>query len=128
MIIHSGADLLKHSLNLQDIDLDVPERIRVSTLRRLGMKPILDETVDKLEIPKGVSLNVFAIRVLRLYRRIRPTAIGNRCVFEPSCSRYSEMAFRTKPFASALTITLRRLHRCKPGNGGIDMNQIEDTL
>lgn len=119
------AGLKSSELKIAHLDLDVPEELRPSTLRRLGLRPELDERIDALPALKGWGLRQAAIGLLRLYRRIRPEAIGNRCEFEPSCSRYSELAFRTKPPVTAFRLTLSRLHRCKPGHGGTDMKDLE---
>ena len=119
------AGLKSSEWKITHLDLDVPEELRPSTLRRLGLRPELDERIDALPALKGWGLRQAAIGLLRLYRRIRPEAIGNRCGFEPSCSRYSELAFRTKPPVTAFRLTLSRLHRCKPGHGGTDMKDLE---
>lgn len=108
-----------------EIHLDLPEELRPSTLRRLGLPLPLDQKIDALSPPGDGMLRRGAVRLLRVYRRVRPAAIGNRCVFEPSCSRYSELAFRTHPFLHAARLTLDRLHRCRPGHGGLDMKELE---
>ena len=120
-----GVDLKSGDLTAEHLDLDVPEALRPSTLRHLGLRPDMDIAIDALPSPAGIGLRSLAIRMLRLYRRLRPQAIGNRCVFEPSCSRYSELAFRTKPPTTAIRLTLSRLRRCKPGHGGTDMSELE---
>ena len=120
-----GVKLNSAELTLAHLDLDVPEELRPSTLRRLGLRPELDEWIDGLPRFEGRRLSRLAIQGLRLYRRLRPKAVGNRCVFEPSCSRYSELAFRTRSPGTAFRLTLSRLHRCKPGHGGTDMTDLE---
>ncbi|HCQ16660.1 MAG TPA: membrane protein insertion efficiency factor YidD, partial [Cryomorphaceae bacterium] len=47
--------------------------------------------------------------------------LGNRCVFDPSCSHYAEQAFREKGFFKGVKLTLIRLRRCNPSNGGTDL-------
>ncbi|WP_375445142.1 membrane protein insertion efficiency factor YidD [uncultured Fibrella sp.] len=60
-------------------------------------------------------------KLLRWYRlRISPR-LGQRCVYEPSCSRYAELAFRKHGFYTGLSLTINRLKRCKPGLGGTDI-------
>lgn len=108
-----------------EIDLDVPEELRPSALRRMGMTPDLDRQIDQLPPPKGSFWRKAAVLTLRTYRRMRPAVIGNRCVFEPSCSRYSELAFRTRSLPDAFRLTAGRLHRCRPGKGGLDLNELE---
>ncbi|MBY9065430.1 membrane protein insertion efficiency factor YidD [Hyphomonas sp. WL0036] len=108
-----------------DIELDVPETLRPSAMRRLGLTPELDQRIDALRPPATPWWRQLAVSLLRTYRRIRPGKIGNRCVFEPSCSRYSELAFRTRSFPTAIRLTLSRLHRCSPRQGGIDLKDLE---
>lgn len=108
-----------------EIDLDVPEELRPSALRSMGMTPPLDRKIDQLATPTGSFWRKAAVLTLRTYRQIRPPAIGNRCVFEPSCSRYSELAFRTRSLPDALRLTAGRLHRCRPGKGGLDLTELE---
>ncbi len=120
-----GGDLNSAKLTMAHLDLDVPEELRPSTLRRLGIRPDLDNRVDAMPPLRGWGARQAAIALLRLYRWVRPDIIGNRCVYEPSCSRYSELAFRTKPVATAFRLTFTRLHRCKPGHGGTDLSELE---
>jgi putative component of membrane protein insertase Oxa1/YidC/SpoIIIJ protein YidD len=120
-----GVDVKIAGLTADALELDVPEELRPSTLRELGIRPELDSRIDAMPPLKGWGLRQTAIALLRLYRGVRPDTIGNRCVYEPSCSRYSELAFRTNPFPTALRLTFRRLHRCKPGHGGTDMSELE---
>ena len=80
-----------------------------------------DSEIDGLPFPQHPVWLSLAVGVLRWYRSMVAPRLGNRCVFEPSCSRYSELAFRKYGFLGGLTLTVRRLHRCRPGSGGIDM-------
>lgn len=104
-----------------ELVLNVPEPLRPVTMRTLGLTPDFDRRVDALDLPGRSWLARLAIKLLRTYRRFRPRALGNRCVFEPSCSRYSELAFRKYGVLHALGLTLGRLRRCRPGTGGIDL-------
>ncbi|AUC74907.1 membrane protein insertion efficiency factor YidD [Olleya sp. Bg11-27] len=80
----------------------------------------LDLDIQNLPIPKKpIWLNI-AIRTLRFYQNNISEKLGNRCVFDPSCSRYSEAALREKGFIKGISLTLNRLKRCRPENGGID--------
>ncbi|MFH1260222.1 MAG: membrane protein insertion efficiency factor YidD [Elusimicrobiota bacterium] len=58
---------------------------------------------------------------MRWYRRRILPKLGNRCVFEPSCSHYAELALREKGLVKGLKLTAKRLCRCRPGAGGIDL-------
>ena len=60
------------------------------------------------------------VRLIRFYQTYISQKLGNRCVFDPSCSHYSEVAFRKKGFVNGMKFTLKRLHRCRPKNGGVD--------
>lgn len=104
---------------------NVPETLRPSALRAAGFKPELDKVIDRQTVTYGLHPRTAAIILIRLYRWVRPQAIGNRCVFEPSCSRYSELAFRQLPFLDAIMATRNRLKRCKPGRGGLDLTNLK---
>jgi putative membrane protein insertion efficiency factor len=80
----------------------------------------LDAYVDALAIPEHPRWLAVAIRLLRWYRRRVSPSLGQRCVFEPSCSRYAELVLRRRRLVPALTLIARRLFRCRPGGGGVD--------
>lgn len=111
-----------HSVDAGDasIELNVPDHLRASAIRALMGSTPEDLRIDLLPTPSRPLWLALVVFTLRLYRSIRPDWIGNRCVFEPSCSRYSELAFRKHGFSQGLRMTLRRLRRCQPSNGGLD--------
>lgn len=111
----------KITINGIEIELRMDASLAPSALRAFaGMTP-MDAEVDALAVPeKPLWLQTF-IRLLRCYRRVRPLHVGHRCVFDPSCSRYSELAFRRHGFLNGGLATLKRLKRCKPGAGGVDV-------
>jgi putative membrane protein insertion efficiency factor len=79
-----------------------------------------DIEIEKLEIPnKPIWLRIF-ILTIRFYQKKISHKLGNRCVYDPSCSHYSEMAFRKKGLIKGIVLTLKRLYRCRPSNGGVD--------
>jgi len=79
-----------------------------------------DSAIKNLPVPqKPVWLNL-VIRLIRYYQKNISHKLGNRCVFDPSCSHYSELAFRQEGLVNGIKLTLKRLHRCRPQNGGID--------
>ncbi|MEO1612701.1 MAG: membrane protein insertion efficiency factor YidD [Pseudomonadota bacterium] len=99
---------------------DVPEELRPRILRKFGVTPPLDEFIDGLPLPLRWSER-FAVRALRLYRRVRPRSVGDRCAFEPSCSRYAEAVIRLNGVTRGCLLTARRLCRCNARNGGYDL-------
>ncbi|MCI4667246.1 MAG: membrane protein insertion efficiency factor YidD [Bacteroidia bacterium] len=60
------------------------------------------------------------VKAIRYYQKNISSNLGNRCVFDPSCSHYSEVAYREKGFFKGTFLTVNRLCRCRPQNGGID--------
>lgn len=84
-----------------------------------------DETIAAMEIPVSPKWLFVVIHVLRWYRRRISPMLGNRCVFEPSCSHYSELVFRDHGFIKGMRMTAHRLYRCRPNQGGIDLPQNE---
>lgn len=88
--------------------------------RKLFWKTDRDIAIEKLKIPTKPCWLNFTLKLIRFYQRHISTQIWNRCVFDPSCSHYSELAFRKKGFIKGLVLTIKRLTRCKPTNGGID--------
>jgi len=108
-------------LNGTTIECRVDDALAPSVLRAFAGTTPLDAEVDSLPIPEGARSLRLAIRFLRWYRvRIGPR-LGHRCVFDPSCSRFAELALRRKGPMQALWLILRRLGRCKPGAGGVDL-------
>jgi putative component of membrane protein insertase Oxa1/YidC/SpoIIIJ protein YidD len=104
-----------------EVELRVDPKLAPSVLRAFVGRTSLDNEVDGLEVPNSPALTRMSVKLLRLYRRFRPASVGRRCVFDPSCSRYSELAFRKLGFVRGLVATISRLHRCGPGAGGIDI-------
>lgn len=104
-----------------EIVLNVDAVIAPSVLRAFAGATVLDSEIDALEVPPGPLWLLGCISMIRWYRRVRPPSIGQRCVFDPSCSRYAEMAFRKRGLLRGLATVLLRLHRCRAGNGGTDL-------
>jgi len=103
------------------IELRVDGPLAAAALRAFaGMTPI-DAEVDALPIPLEPRLLRVCVRLLRWYRAKISPRIGRRCIFEPSCSRYAELALRRHGLPKGLFLSLGRLYRCRPGAGGIDI-------
>lgn len=54
------------------------------------------------------------------YKAFAPSALREKCRFEPTCSTYMIMAIKKYGLARGLYKGVRRITRCKPPNGGID--------
>jgi uncharacterized protein len=80
-----------------------------------------DSEIDGLPIPRKPLWLTTVILILRWYRRKISINLGDRCVFEPTCSRYAELSFRKYGFFKGCALTISRLWRCRPGNGGVDV-------
>jgi len=108
-------------INGMTIEFRGDEVLGAAALRAfVGVTP-LDAEVDALPLPVGPYWLRFCIQMLRWYRSRISLRLGQRCVFEPSCSRYAELAFRRRGFFIGNLLTLRRLCRCRPGAGGVDV-------
>lgn len=101
-------------------EISASEKDSVIIQRHFCKHTKLDLEIQSLPIPgKPIWLNL-VVRMLRYYQNNISKKIGNRCVFDPSCSRYSELAFREKGFFKGMVLTIDRLKRCRPENGGVD--------
>ncbi|MGE8515742.1 MAG: membrane protein insertion efficiency factor YidD [Alcaligenes nematophilus] len=58
--------------------------------------------------------------VVKIYRRLAPQRVRQSCRFEPSCSEYCLLAVDKYGFWKGWGMTIIRLGRCCPPNGGID--------
>ena len=120
--MHSKEIMNKLNIPSGIYDLSVDEKLRPSLERQLTGTTKTDTEIQSLPIPKDPTSIRFAVLLLRFYRKHRPSTIGNRCVFEPSCSHYSEVAIRENGLIVGMFLTIKRLLRCRPGNGGMDLS------
>lgn len=105
--------------NIFEIDADEKDLIIIQ--REFAGHTHLDLEIQNLLVPsKPKWLNII-VRSIRFYQRNISPKLGNRCVFDPSCSRYSELAFRKKGFLKGTYLTFKRLYRCRAKNGGVDL-------
>jgi uncharacterized protein len=73
-----------------------------------------------IEADRGLAVRA-AVRTLELYQGASSGRISP-CRFYPSCSNYAIEAFREHGFWHGLTLTARRLVRCRPfGPHGVDL-------
>ena len=109
-------------------ELNIDEKLRPRVCRRLGIPLRWDQAVDSLPRPNIFSFGgLFAIACIG-YRHIRPKKIGDRCGFEPSCSRYAELSFRAHGLIRGARLTILRLRRCKSSTGGLDLPPLLDKV
>lgn len=102
-------------------ELNIDEKLRPSVERQLSGKTSMDIKIDSLPIPEKPFLLRQSILLLRWYQEKISPKLGHRCVFDPSCSRYSELAIRETGLLKGFYLTIIRLFRCRPGNGGLDI-------
>lgn len=100
----------------------------MSTLRKLAAAAVLAAVIGGIVVdarqpaPERVGARVYVASVLGYQRWARP--VVRRivvCKYSPSCSEYSLQAVRRFGLATGLTLTAKRLLRCRPGvTGGLD--------
>jgi uncharacterized protein len=67
------------------------------------------------------ALRALAVAPIRLYQRLISPALGPRCKYEPSCSRYAVQAIQRFGILRGLVLAGWRLLRCNPwSHGGHD--------
>lgn len=108
------------TLQQNEFEFNVDPKDEIIVRRQFIGKTERDIEIELLRIPnRPFWLNIF-VRMIRFYQNRISTELGNRCVFDPSCSHYSEIAYREKGLINGTMLTIRRLYRCRPKNGGID--------
>ncbi|UHG93182.1 membrane protein insertion efficiency factor YidD [Spirosoma oryzicola] len=117
---------MKEELRSVDIngiktELRIDPSLHTSVLRALTGTTPTDQEVDLLSLPTKPLWLSSCIRLLRWYRATISPILGQRCVYEPSCSRYAELALRKHGLLKGVILSAKRLHRCKPGCGGVDL-------
>lgn len=133
-----GGKPMQYEFDTTDsLEIETPEELRPRIARKLGLSLPWDQAVDELSTPDLRKISGWCALLCRSYRTIRPRSIGNRCAFEPSCSRYSEISFRAFGFRKGITLTINRLRHCSAKNGGLDLppkilcgcpTKLEETL
>jgi uncharacterized protein len=59
-----------------------------------------------------------ALALIHLYQRHLSVRLHRKCLLEPSCSRYAELAIAQNGLLRGGREIWRRLHRCRPENEG----------
>lgn len=101
-----------------EFNVDTKDAIIVQ--RQFLGKTTKDIEIESQPVPVRPPWLYLVIKLIRFYQKRVSNKLGNRCVFDPSCSHFAEMAFRKKGFFKGTVVTLKRLARCRPKNGGID--------
>ena len=102
-------------------EITADEKDLIIIERQLVKYTKLDIEIHNLPIPKKPIWLNYIVRSIRYYQERISHKLGNRCVFDPSCSHYSELAFRKKGFLKGTFFTVKRLLRCRAKNGGVDL-------
>ncbi len=112
---------MKKDINENKFEFNVNPKDAIIIERAFNKHTKLDLEIQNMEIPKKPLWLNLVVRMLRFYQNNISEKLGNRCVFDPSCSRYSEVAYRKKGFYKGTILTIKRLYRCRPENGGVDI-------
>jgi conserved hypothetical protein YidD len=113
-------DERKIEVDGNEFELNVDPKDAIIIERHFSGYTKRDREIERLRIPsKPTWLNII-VRLIRFYQKNISHRLGNRCVFVPSCSHYAETAFREKGFVKGMKLTVKRLYRCRPANGGVD--------
>lgn len=67
-----------------------------------------------------INLRKVFIFLIEMYQSLAPKSIRMKCRFEPSCSQYMILAIQKYGALKGVLLGLKRLKRCKIGNGGYD--------
>lgn len=87
---------------------------------QLGQELALAVSIGYFVLLILVHLKRAAICSIRIYQRFAPTAIRNKCRFEPSCSEYFILSLEKYGLIKGMRKGLNRLTRCNIHNGGFD--------
>jgi len=106
-------------------ELNVEEILRPAIERRLSGSTKMDIEIEANPIPNKPILLSGSIKLIRWYQKRISPKLGSRCVFEPSCSHFCEVSIREYGLLKGINLTIKRLFRCRPGTGGIDLPNIK---
>lgn len=67
------------------------------------------------------TLKYHAIGCVLMYKAFAPLDVRDRCRFQPTCSTYMIMAIKKYGLIKGTFKGLKRIFKCKPPNGGIDL-------
>lgn len=110
---------------MDTFEFDVDDRLRPSVERKLTGTTSIDTEIASHPLPNEPIQIRWSVALLRFYRKLAPRQIRCRCVYDPSCSHYSELALRQHGLFKGVKLTYQRLLRCKPGEGGNDFSGLQ---
>lgn len=90
-------------------------------LNLLGDTAIFVIALIGLILVSIIGLKLFIISFVRGYRLLAPKKLRNRCRYTPTCSHYMIVSLRKHILIIGLFKGLRRICRCRPPYGGIDL-------
>ncbi len=102
-------------------NIEVDPKNQVFIYRLFHVKTPLDVRIESLPLAHLSWWRRRIIVAIRYYQRHWSRKLGNRCVYDPSCSHFAELAYRKYGFWRATRETLKRLKRCNHRNGGFDL-------
>lgn len=94
-------------------ELPPPEKLRKAVRQARPRQVLSVEPVSNVN-----WLRQLVIALIHLYQRHLSVRLTRRCVLEPSCSRYAELAIAQNGLRRGFIETWHRLHRCMPENEG----------
>lgn len=101
------------ALMIEEDELPAP-----AVLRRAVREARPRQRIDIEVTTAGGSGRKVIVAFIRFYQRRLSKRLNRRCVLEPSCSRYAELAITQNGLLRGGRETWRRLRRCRPENEG----------
>lgn len=105
---------------MDTFEFNVDPKDLIIVQRQILGKTEKDLAIESLPIPVRPRWRYWILKLIRTYQKTLSKRLGNRCVFDPSCSHYAEAAYRQNTFLKGTLLTIKRLSRCNPKNGGVD--------
>ena len=65
-------------------------------------------------------LKYILILIIKIYQKVAPISLRDKCRFEPSCSNYMLQCLEKYGFFKGLKKGINRLKRCNTNDGGYD--------
>lgn len=125
LLCSKSTDMTQITIGPDTYEFEVDEKFRPAIERQLTGTTKMDSEIEANPIPERPLLLSTSIKLIRWYqRRISPT-LGNRCVFEPSCSHYCELVIRELGLLKGIFLAAKRLLRCRPDAGRVDLHPLK---